>query len=82
MYTRTFTMTGVYSYYCTPHESQGMTGTITVVEGTAVSLSAFEIEEEQPTVPFGLIGAGTIGVALLAGGIAVLRRNGKEEEVA
>lgn len=79
VYTHTFTTTGVYSYYCTPHESEGMTGTITVVAGTAVSLSAFELADEEPTVPFGLIGAGTLGVALLAGGIAVAKRNRPEE---
>jgi plastocyanin len=80
VYSRTFTTTGVYEYYCTPHESEGMTGTITVVEGTAVSLSAFEIVEDEPvTAPLGLLGAGTIGVAALAGGIALAKRNRERE---
>lgn len=80
VYSHTFTTTGVYTYYCTPHESEGMTGTITVVGGTAVSLSAFEIEEEA-TIPFGIIGAGTLGVALLAGGIMIAKRNRSDDEV-
>lgn len=29
---RTLTVTGDYTYFCDPHESQGMVGTITVVE--------------------------------------------------
>ena len=29
---RTLTATGDYTYFCVPHESQGMVGTITVVE--------------------------------------------------
>jgi plastocyanin len=82
VYTRTFTTTGVYSYYCTPHESEGMTGTITVVGGTAVSLSAFEIEGDQPEIPFGMVGMGMLGVLLLAGGIAVAKRNRDEEDLA
>lgn len=80
VYTHTFTMPGIYTYYCTPHESEGMTGTITVVPATAVSLSAFEIVDEEPAAaPLGLLGAGTIGVAALAGGIALARRNREQE---
>lgn len=55
-----------------------MTGTITVVAGTAVSLSAFEIEAIPPTLPFGLRVAATIGGALLAGGLVVAKRNHKQ----
>lgn len=79
IYTHTFTTTGIYTYYCTPHESEGMTGTIQVVEGTAVSLSAFQIEGEQDRAPFGLLGVGALGTILLAGGIAIAKRNRVDE---
>ena len=79
VYSYTFQTPGIYTYYCTPHESQGMTGTITVVESTAVSLGAFTINED-PTLPWGWIAAGVVGTIALAAGVVVVRRNGAETE--
>ncbi len=73
VYSYTFATPGVYTYYCVPHESEGMTGTITVVESTAVSLNAFTINEE-PTMPWGWIAAGVAGVVALSAGVVVIRR--------
>lgn len=46
-YEHTFDTNGTYEYVCTPHESQGMTGTVTVQD----TLPTPEPAASQPTVP-------------------------------
>jgi plastocyanin len=46
-YEYTFETTGTYEYFCIPHESVGMVGTITVQEGGAQEPAAAEL----PSVP-------------------------------
>lgn len=65
-YSYTFTEAGVYDYYCLPHESAGMTGTITVQSPTALGMNGFDGKQ---TLPIGLsaIGLGLIGFGTLLG---------------
>ncbi|MFC4549421.1 MULTISPECIES: plastocyanin/azurin family copper-binding protein [Halorussus] len=53
-YTHTFDSTGTYEYFCQPHKTAGMTGSITVQEGGASSGSS------QPAIPSS---AKTLGIA-------------------
>ncbi|NHN58248.1 MULTISPECIES: plastocyanin/azurin family copper-binding protein [Halorussus] len=53
-YSHTFETTGTYEYYCQPHETAGMTGTITVQEGGASTGGGGggEADPEHMGVPF------------------------------
>ncbi len=82
VYTHTFTTPGVYTYYCTPHETIGMTGTVTVLAPTAVTVNAFTIAgDEAGSAPYAALALGAGGFALLAGVTAfALRRSVRDED--
>ncbi|WP_158057375.1 plastocyanin/azurin family copper-binding protein [Halorussus halophilus] len=62
-YSFTFQQTGEYSYFCQPHKTAGMTGTITVQEGGASSGGGHaEQDPEHMGVPFQ---AHYVGIATL-----------------
>ena len=68
----TFEEPGTYSYFCGPHEDQGMVGTVTVSGGTEASGDEQLAETGGPSLlpPATLL---LLGSGLL--GWAVLRRN-------
>lgn len=63
-YSYTFTEAGVYEYYCQPHESAGMTGTITVESPRVLGMNRFDSKQTLPmslsAIGLGLIGFGTL----------------------
>ncbi|MFC4549292.1 MULTISPECIES: plastocyanin/azurin family copper-binding protein [Halorussus] len=63
-YTHTFQTTGTYEYFCQPHKTAGMTGTITVQQGGASSGGGghAEANPEHMGVPFQ---AHFVGIATL-----------------
>lgn len=70
-YEYTFEVTGTYEYFCIPHESVGMVGTITVQEGGAAEGGAVatEVDPEHMGVPFQ---AHYVGTATILGIIVSL----------
>jgi plastocyanin len=72
-YSHTFDTTGTYEYVCTPHESAGMVGSITVEEGATLpgeggegggGEGGGEVDPEEMGVPFQ---AHWVGIATLLG---------------
>ncbi|RLM94538.1 halocyanin [Halobellus sp. Atlit-38R] len=63
-YSHTFETLGAYEYYCVPHQSAGMVGTIEVVESISTPASS-----NVPTVPDS---AKTLGVATTFAMVATL----------
>lgn len=73
----TFDEPGTYEYYCIPHESQGMVGTVTVTGGTAASGQYATTAAPLPTTGGPALSMPLLALALLAGGslaVWVLRR--------
>lgn len=64
----TFNEPGTYEYYCIPHESQGMVGTVTVTEGGAAAQQS--VAQPLPTTG-GLSLSIPLAIALMAGGALV-----------
>lgn len=65
----TFNEPGTYEYYCIPHESQGMVGTVTVTEGSAAT-QQYAVQPLPTTGGFPL--STPIALALIAGGVLAL----------
>ncbi len=66
-YSHTFQTTGTYEYYCDPHLSAGMEGTITVEEGGGGG-GAAELDPHEMGVPFQAhyVGAATMLMIVVA----------------
>lgn len=69
-YEHTFETEGEYGYFCIPHESAGMTGTITVEPGGAPSTGGES--GGSVTLPGGPVGIAFVAVGLGLTGLAVL----------
>jgi plastocyanin len=61
-YSHTFTVEGTYEYYCTPHQSAGMVGSITVQQGGGGGGGTAEQDPEHMGVP---IQAHFVGIATI-----------------
>lgn len=69
----TFDEPGTYTYYCIPHEDQGMVGTVTVTGGDGASAGQQQLAATGG--PSLLLPAGVLLIASGLVGWAVLRRN-------
>ncbi|MFC6724716.1 plastocyanin/azurin family copper-binding protein, partial [Halobium palmae] len=59
-YSHTFETLGEYSYYCTPHESAGMVGTVIVTENPATGGGEKELHELGVPIQAHWVGLSTI----------------------
>lgn len=66
VYTYTFNIPGTYTYYCTPHQTEGMTGTVIVEEATAVSISDMNAAQGNGLWLWGALLAGLVMVGAIA----------------
>jgi plastocyanin len=75
-YSYTFEEPGTYEYFCAPHESQGMVGTVTVTEAAAADQAAPADDDTLPDSggPALLLPVALALVALGAAGVVAVRR--------